>query len=732
MGGNNMLISAIVIQNFRKLYRCHIDISKQTTLFVGANNSGKTSAMDALNKFLASRNFVYNDITISNRRIINSIGDKWVDPNCEQPSDLAEWDSIVPKMDIWLEVADNEFHYVSALIPTLKWRGGRLGVRLALFPKDISKLFADYRKEFLAARKTESYSKGNDITLFPKNLCEFLSEKMTSYFSLKSFILDPSIEINDDPIPTKFELECLTDNPLKGIVKIDIIDAQRGFSDPDSTNGDTQGRRLSKQMSNYYKKHLDPEKEPSPEDLSILVATEKSKIAFDEALACKFKSAIDELETLGYPGVTDPKLTISSKVSTSHVLEHDSSVQYTLSSADNSLKLPEKYNGLGYQNLISMAFDLIGFRDDWMKKGKASYSDMAIEPLHLVLVEEPEAHLHVQVQQVFIRKAYEILIRDTKFTTQLVISTHSSHIARECDFSNLRYFKRLPENTECSIATSKVINLSDVFGKDNETNKFVTRYLQTTHCDLFFADAAILVEGAAENILLPHFIRSKYTALYQRYISILSINGRHSHRLRPLIEKLCLPTLVITDIDPVESTGHHKGVCPNRGKGYISSNYAITHWLIDEKSLDKLLDISSHRKEKSYSDPYNYAIRFAYQTPVRINIGGIEREFIPSTFEDSLVYSNYETFKMAQVDETYETTKTRSMISNISDILNSSKSVEEICKSVYEMFHKQSSSPAKAEFALDVIYAFDPDTIEIPQYISEGLEWLQKYLGKEE
>lgn len=151
-----MLISAIVIQNFRKLYRCHIDISKQTTLFVGANNSGKTSAMDALNKFLASRNFVYNDITISNRRIINSIGDKWVDPNCEQPSDLAEWDSIVPKMDIWLEVADNEFHYVSALIPTLKWRGGRLGVRLALFPKDISKLFADYRKEFLAARKTES------------------------------------------------------------------------------------------------------------------------------------------------------------------------------------------------------------------------------------------------------------------------------------------------------------------------------------------------------------------------------------------------------------------------------------------------------------------------------------------------------------------------------------------------------------------------------------------------
>ena len=53
-----MRIIGIDIQNFRKLFGCHIDISKETTLFVGANNSGKTSAMDALAKFLANRSFV--------------------------------------------------------------------------------------------------------------------------------------------------------------------------------------------------------------------------------------------------------------------------------------------------------------------------------------------------------------------------------------------------------------------------------------------------------------------------------------------------------------------------------------------------------------------------------------------------------------------------------------------------------------------------------------------------
>ena len=132
-----------------------------------------------------------------------------------------------------------------------------------------------------------------------------------------------------------------------------------------------------------------------------------------------------------------------------------------------------------------------------------------------MLVEEPEAHLHVQVQQVFIRKAYSVLRNHEKlgksdaFSTQLVISTHSSHIAREEEFANLRYFKRLPKDFEGKVATSKVVNLSDVFGKDDASKRFVTRYLQTTHCDLFFADGVILVEGSAEHMLLPHFIRNK-------------------------------------------------------------------------------------------------------------------------------------------------------------------------------------------------------------------------------
>lgn len=335
----------------------------------------------------------------------------------------------------------------------MKWRGGLLGVRMLYQPKDISVLFTDYRKAYFAARKTEqSNPNGTNIELFPKNLCMLIEKKLALYFSLKSYVLDPENAKNSSPQETDFEMECFTDNRLKGIIKIDMISAQRGFSVPDSNERGESGRtRLSSQMRGYYDKHLDPEKLPRPEDLKILEVTESARQVYDENLCNKFEPAIKELERLGYPGIANPKITIKSRVSATELLNHDSAVQYSLGAKDDGLMLPEKYNGLGYQNLISMVFNLMSFRDGWMRKGKSASENNVIEPLHLVLVEEPEAHLHIQVQQVFIRKAYYVLMEKTDFSTQLVISTHSSHIAREENFVNLRYFKRMPDNIEWEV-----------------------------------------------------------------------------------------------------------------------------------------------------------------------------------------------------------------------------------------------------------------------------------------
>ena len=74
-----MQIAFVEIQNFRKLKSVRVDLDDRTTLLVGANNSGKTSAMVALRHFLVSRGeFSTNDVHLSNWSKINAVGDAWV------------------------------------------------------------------------------------------------------------------------------------------------------------------------------------------------------------------------------------------------------------------------------------------------------------------------------------------------------------------------------------------------------------------------------------------------------------------------------------------------------------------------------------------------------------------------------------------------------------------------------------------------------------------------------
>ena len=197
-------------------------------------------------------------------------------------------------------------------------------------------------------------------------------------------------------------------------------------------------------------------------------------------------------------------------------------------------------------------------------------------------------------------------------------------------------------------------------------------------------------------------------------------------------------------MDSAEKEGHHKAACPERGKGLISSNYTIAKWLVKEKDLDKLLAIPSAKKEIIKETPYKYSIRVAYQTPVAIDYDGTVKEAIASTFEDCLVYTNYQLFKGISTDDT------GSLVKSVSDAINSASSFEDFHKGVYEIL-RSGKSDQKAEFALDLIYAIDPigippevmicivrtlpfptDLIIVPDYIDEGLEWLQSYLDPEE
>lgn len=273
------------------------------------------------------------------------------------------------------------------------------------------------------------------------------------------------------------------------------------------------------------------------------------------------------------------------------------------------------------------------------------------------------------------------------------------------------------------------MNLNAVFGSKTDTAKFVTRYLKTTHCDLFFADAIIMVEGAAERMLLPHFIDHHYEQLNQTYISILEINGRHAHRLRSLVEALGIFCLIITDIDTVDP-GNKKSVMPERNRGQISTNETIINWVPKQNSADTLWAASPEDKQVKFENNPDAYIRVAYQTPVIIEFSdGSEHELIPTTFEDALAYENFKMFKNLKGTGTIK--KLRAIFKE-DDAHKIAMGVYDLIYGVKDENGKRKKGIDKAEFALQLLYNKDPEKIVPPSYISEALQWLEDSLIQRE
>src|SRR5690606_16111374 len=127
------------------------------------------------------------------------------------------------------------------------------------------------------------------------------------------------------------------------------------------------------------------------EDHTALKALFDSEQALNVHLDEVFKPLLDRLAKLGYPGINNPKLKIMSALDPAHVMNQDARVHYQIGDDDDTATLPDSYNGLGFKNLIYMVAEILDAQAKWT-------SMESRPPLHLIFVEEPEAHLHAQLQ----------------------------------------------------------------------------------------------------------------------------------------------------------------------------------------------------------------------------------------------------------------------------------------------------------------------------------------------
>jgi predicted ATP-dependent endonuclease of OLD family len=188
-----MKIKFVDIQNFRKLKTCRIDFAEKETVFVGANNSGKTSAMDAFILFFKEKTrFSTRDFTLSNWKGINEIAKSWIKGKATSELDLSLkiWEEYLPQIDVWINVEPNEIHYVNDIIPTLDWQNGLLGVRLRFEPKNMEELYKDFITAYTASKEVTSKAKKDILKLWPDTMWNFLERRLNNHFILNSYILD--------------------------------------------------------------------------------------------------------------------------------------------------------------------------------------------------------------------------------------------------------------------------------------------------------------------------------------------------------------------------------------------------------------------------------------------------------------------------------------------------------------------------------------------------------------
>ncbi|MBI5376284.1 MAG: AAA family ATPase [Candidatus Schekmanbacteria bacterium] len=162
--------------------------------------------------------------------------------------------------------------------------------------------------------------------------------------------------------------------------------------------------------------------------------------------------------------------------------------------------------GLGYNNLIYMAVVLGN-----LTRRKEVEADTYIS----LLLEEPEAHLHPQLQNILF--AYLNEINDKGI--QIFITSHSPTITAKANLDSLIVL----QNQDKSIYSLPLINSN----LDENNRKYLQKFLDVTKSQFFFSSGVILVEGISEALLLPVFSRimGKGYNLEKNGIEIVNING---------------------------------------------------------------------------------------------------------------------------------------------------------------------------------------------------------------
>lgn len=240
---------------------------------------------------------------------------------------------------------------------------------------------------------------------------------------------------------------------------------------------------------------------------------------------------------------------------------------------------PSKQNdidslGLGHLNMIYMALKIVEYEVNRTR-----------ELINIMIIEEPEAHIHTHIQRTLFDK-----LKVTKDYTQIITTTHSTHLAEVSEVKNINILKSIGSNS-ISMRPSQGL---DEFGKKNlqlknlKLSDCIERYLDSKRSVLLFSKGVVLVEGDGEEILIPNLIKNALgVSLDEMGIGLVNVGSVSFEYIASLFseERIKRTCAIVTDedIQIVETDSKlYKAEAEKRGKSRkkkLADLYGTNPWV---------------------------------------------------------------------------------------------------------------------------------------------------------
>ena len=502
-------------------------ISKSSSLIVGKNNSGKSTIVKLLNTLQNSKSgsrsiFKYTDF---NLKILSD----WYHENIVNKSEeeIKNIDkSHFPKLEFQLILGIDDGNDLISSFEDILILSGIEAVETHE-NQEISEVTIDVKYEVvdevafledLVKIKTSYFNDSQQYDeLYKKELQyrQFLALFSSNYFVLNFYPIgreEPAKEFS-----------------LSSLFKVDTIEANTVKNDK------TLSQAYNKIVSTYIKNNDIEEINSLVGGINYLV-----KGMVDANIKDILQSAVSSIES-----TKNLKMNLHPDVTLEKIFAN--SIIYEYQEGNNNI--PESQFGMGYTNLMVIIAKIVDYIE--------LYSEKDINgSVNILCIEEPESFMHPQMQELFIKnisKAIATLLgkKQQLDTFQIIITTHSTHILNSKiqsgnTLNNISYLGQAGVNNIIkNISDDAIVSGVDI---DKKAYEYIKKYLRLEVSDIFFADAAILVEGVSEETYLRYEI-DKHPILKNHHIKVYRIDGAYAHQFVSLLDLLGIKTVIFTDMD---------------------------------------------------------------------------------------------------------------------------------------------------------------------------------------